>query len=168
VVRFYFVKDRAQVLVLPPVIQLGALVAGVSLRVAFPTRMLPTVVAVSVGTAIVALSVAFVVLAARELRRAETAFNVRRPTTMLVHSGPFRYSRNPVYFSMLLLQLGIGLILNSPWMVALVVPMGSLLCLAVIRPEEQYLEGKFGDPYRSYRARVARWIQLQPDARDVG
>jgi protein-S-isoprenylcysteine O-methyltransferase Ste14 len=83
----------------------------------------------------------------------------------LVHSGPFRYSRNPVYFSMLLLQLGVG---NSPWMVALVIPMGSLLCVALIRPEEHYLAGKFGDPYRSYQARVGRWIQLQPAARDAG
>jgi protein-S-isoprenylcysteine O-methyltransferase Ste14 len=47
-------------------------------------------------------------------------------------------------------------------MVALVVPMGSLLCLAVIRPEERYLEAKFGEPYRSYRASVGRWIQLLP------
>jgi protein-S-isoprenylcysteine O-methyltransferase Ste14 len=59
---------------------------------------------------------------------------------------------------MLLLQLGVGLLLNSLWMMALVVPMGSALCLAVIRPEERYLEDKFGDVYRGYRLSVRRWV----------
>jgi protein-S-isoprenylcysteine O-methyltransferase Ste14 len=154
--------DRAQVRVLPPFIQLGMLATGVSLRFAFPAPFLPTAAAAAAGAAIVVVAIAFVVLAARELRRARTAFDVRRPTTALVSTGPFRLSRNPVYFSMLLLQLGLGLLLNSPWMIALVIPMGSALCLAVIRPEERYLEEKFGDPYRSYQARVGRWLRLRP------
>jgi protein-S-isoprenylcysteine O-methyltransferase Ste14 len=154
--------DRAQVRVLPPFIQLGMLAAGVSLRLVFPAPFLPTAAAAAAGATIVGVAIAFVVLAARELRRASTAFDVRRPTTALVSTGPFRVSRNPVYFSMLLLQLGLGLILNSPWMMALVIPMGSALCLAVIRPEERYLEEKFGDPYRSYQARVGRWLGLRP------
>ena len=154
--------DRAQVRVLPPLIQLGMLAAGVSLRLAFPAPFLPSAAAVPVGEAVVCVAIALVLLAARELRAARTAFDVRRPTTALVSTGPFRVSRNPVYFSMLLLQLGLGVILNSPWMIALVIPMGSILCLAVIRPEERYLEAKFGDPYRSYQGRVGRWLRTRP------
>jgi protein-S-isoprenylcysteine O-methyltransferase Ste14 len=154
--------DRAQVRVLPPLIQLGMLATGISLRLAFPAPFLPRAAAVPVGAAIVSVSIAFVVLAARELRKSRTSFDVRRSTTALVSTGPFRVSRNPVYLSMLLLQLGLGVLLNSPWMIALVVPMGSILCLAVIRPEEHYLEEKFGDLYRSYQGRVGRWLRTRP------
>jgi protein-S-isoprenylcysteine O-methyltransferase Ste14 len=156
-----FMADRAQVHVLPPFVQVGMLATGVLLRLAFPAPFLPTAVATLTGAVVIAGSITLVVLAARELRKSRTAFDVRRPTTMLVSTGPFRVSRNPVYFAMLLLQLGLGLILNSPWMVALVIPMGSALCLAVIRPEERYLEEKFGAAYRSYQLRVGRWLRLR-------
>jgi protein-S-isoprenylcysteine O-methyltransferase Ste14 len=46
-------------------------------------------------------------------------------------------------------------------MVALVLPMGSILCLTVIRPEERYLEERFGDRYRSYQHRAGRWLRLR-------
>jgi protein-S-isoprenylcysteine O-methyltransferase Ste14 len=43
-------------------------------------------------------------------------------------------------------------------MAVIVVPLGSSLCLLAIKPEERYLESKFGVSYLSYRARVRRWI----------
>jgi protein-S-isoprenylcysteine O-methyltransferase Ste14 len=48
--------------------------------------------------------------------------------------------------------------LDSPWSLLLTVPTGSALCLTAIRPEENYLEAKFGDPYRAYRGAVSRWL----------
>lgn len=123
-----------------------------------PISLAPDQVAPVVGGALVAISVALVITAARELSRARTAFDVRKSTRIIVDSGPFRWSRNPVYLSMTLLQLGIAFLLNSLWVALLTIPLGSALCLAAIRPEERYLEQKFGDLYRTYRNRVRRWI----------
>lgn len=119
---------------------------------------LPDKLAVPLGGLLLALSAAIVLLAARELAQANTAFDVRRPTTTVVSSGVFRFSRNPVYLSMTLLQLSIACLANSLWVAILVVPLGSLLCFAAIKPEERYLEQKFGPSYQQYRRSVRRWI----------
>ena len=92
------------------------------------------------------------------MAKARTAFDIRKPTTALVDTGVFRWSRNPVYFSMMLLTLGIALLVNSLPMLVLSLPAGSLLCLWVIRPEESYLERKFGETYLAYKANVRRWV----------
>lgn len=73
----------------------------------------------------------------------------------------FRLTRNPIYLSMMLLYVGLSLLVNSPWTLLLAIPTGSALCLAAIKPEERYLEAKFGDAYRHYRAAVPRWISLR-------
>jgi protein-S-isoprenylcysteine O-methyltransferase Ste14 len=62
---------------------------------------------------------------------------------------------------MVLLVIGIGVILNSLWSLLLAIPTGSALCLTAIRPEERYLEAKFGDAYRGYRERVPRWFSIR-------
>jgi protein-S-isoprenylcysteine O-methyltransferase Ste14 len=103
-------------------------------------------------------SIVLVALALRALARARTAFDVRKATTSMVTSGIFRITRNPVYLSMTLLYLSISLVVNSIPMAVIVVPLGSSLCLLAIKPEERYLESKFGVSYLSYRARVRRWI----------
>jgi protein-S-isoprenylcysteine O-methyltransferase Ste14 len=68
---------------------------------------------------------------------------------------------------MVLFVIGVGLFLNSFWSLLLAVPTGSALCLTAIRPEERYLEGKFGDAYRAYRSRVPRWFSVRR-VRSVG
>ena len=90
--------------------------------------------------------------------RANTAFDSRKPTTTIVATGAFLFTRNPVYLSMIMLGVGIGMMFNSPWAFLLTIPMGSALCLAVIRPEENYLKAKFCGVFRAYRARVPRWF----------
>ena len=94
-------------------------------------------------------------------RAGGTAFDARKTTTALVDSGVFRFTRNPVYLSMVLLVIGVGLILNSSWSLLLAVPTGSALCLTAIRPEERYLEAKFGETYRAYRSEVPRWFSIR-------
>ena len=59
---------------------------------------------------------------------------------------------------MILLGIGVGMMLNSPWALLVAITMGGALYLIAIRPEENYLEAKFGDAYRAYRDRVPRWF----------
>ena len=151
-------QDSAQVKALPPVILLSAFLAGTALHTLFPALPFPTRPAVWLGSAMVTASIALVAFALLALANAHTAFDVRRPTTAIVTSGVFRLTRNPVYLSMTLLYLGVSLLINSMPMAVVVVPLGSFLCVLVIKPEERYLESKFGASYRSYRAGVRRWI----------
>lgn len=150
--------DRAEVKILPPVVLAAALGLQVLVATLFPTRAISGAVAVVIGVAVVAVSIALVVPAVREIVRAKTAFDARKPTTTIVTTGVYQFTRNPVYFSMILLVVGFGVILNSPWALFLAIPTGSALCLTAIRPEEQYLEGKFNDAYRAYRNAVPRWL----------
>ncbi len=72
--------------------------------------------------------------------------------------GPYRFSRNPIYLAMVLLQLGFGVWANSLWFFALAILSALLLAWGVILREERYLEHKFGDGYVAYRTRVRRWL----------
>jgi protein-S-isoprenylcysteine O-methyltransferase Ste14 len=151
--------DRAEVKVLPPFVLLAVLGMQGLLWALVPMRF-PGNVALPLGLLVVAGSILVVLLAAKEIIRAKTALDARKETTALVASGVFRFTRNPIYLSMVLLVIGVGLALNSPWSLLLAVPTGSVLCLTAIKPEERYLEAKFGDAYRAYRRAVPRWLSV--------
>lgn len=150
--------DRANVKVLPPLVLLAAIGLGLLAASLSPARLLPSDLAIGAGVAVVFLSVWLVAMAARQLRRANTAFDVRKPTTAIVTTGVFGLTRNPVYLSMMLLYVGIALVINSPWMLLAAIPTGSALCLIAIRPEERYLTARFGETYRHYTGTVPRWL----------
>lgn len=57
-----------------------------------------------------------------------------------------------------LFYLGLGAGFGSPWILGLLVPIFAVMNFGVIAREERYLEGKFGDDYRDYKARVRRWL----------
>jgi protein-S-isoprenylcysteine O-methyltransferase Ste14 len=151
-------QDKADVRILPPIILLVGLGLGVLAGVLFSAKLLPSGMALALGLLTIAASIFLLLSAARELRSAKTAFDVRKPTSAVVTTGPFAFTRNPIYLSMMLLYAGVAFVMNSPWTLLLAIPTGSILCVAVIKPEERYLEGKFGDTYRMYRGRVRRWI----------
>ena len=76
----------------------------------------------------------------------------------LVATGPFAWVRNPLYIGNVLLWTGFGLSAGLP---ALAVVIGTLLALeyhAIVRWEETLLDARLGPAYRSYAARVPRWI----------
>ena len=79
-------------------------------------------------------------------------------TVLVLQSGPFRLSRNPLYVGLVALDLGWALLAHSFWALVFV-PIGvAALWWGAIRPEERYLATKFGAEYDAYRARVRRWV----------
>jgi protein-S-isoprenylcysteine O-methyltransferase Ste14 len=80
------------------------------------------------------------------------------PTTDLVVTGPFAWSRNPNYLGALLAGLGGALAIDTFWVLGATLVAAAILDVWMIRPEERYLAGLFGDRYASYRKRVRRWI----------
>jgi protein-S-isoprenylcysteine O-methyltransferase Ste14 len=93
-------------------------------------------------------------------RRARTTVNPLDPqnATTLVVSGVFRITRNPMYLGLLLGLLGWGICLSNAFSLVLVMFFVPYMNRFQILPEERALERVFGGSFRSYKARVRRWI----------
>src|SRR5262249_58742044 len=91
-------------------------------------------------------------------RAASTPVSPGRPTTRLVHIGPYRYSRNPDYLGQILVYIGASLAANTWWPLFLSPLVLVAIQRGVVRREERYLEAKFGREYRDYMDRVPRWL----------
>jgi protein-S-isoprenylcysteine O-methyltransferase Ste14 len=119
---------------------------------------MPRAAALAIGILVILGVIALGLLAVREMVRAKTTLDPRKPTTEIVTSGVFQFSRNPIYLSMVLLCLGTAFLLDSLWFLALCAPLAIVLQRGVIEPEETYLEQKFGEKYVRYNAKVRRWL----------
>ena len=104
--------DTAQVIVLPPLVYSAAFVVGLLLHLAFPFHILPTTLARGIGAVCVLVSLLLALTTFRVLSRAHTPVDPMKPTTALVTEGPFRYSRNLIYFALTLLYPGSGVALQ--------------------------------------------------------
>ncbi len=81
-----------------------------------------------------------------------------QPVHALIETGPYQYSRNPIYLSFLLIYGGIAITVGSVWMTLMMLPLFVYLRYYVIAREEAYLEQRFGDDYLTYSLRVGRWF----------
>ncbi len=73
---------------------------------------------------------------------------------VLATSGPYAYTRNPLYLGNFILGLGIAVISGSFWLVFYYGIAFTILYLGTIREEQGVLEEKFGQAYRDYTAAV--------------
>ena len=142
----------------PPLVYLISLVTGALTQLAAPFPFLPEALAVPLGAPLVVVAMALFAYSATTFRAAGTPVPARKPTTVIVRTGPYRFSRNPIYLAFSLLQLGIAIWVNSVWLLATLVGAVALIHYFVIRREEQYLERRFGAQYLDYKASVRRWL----------
>ena len=153
--------DRSGVRVFPPLVFLVAGGVAMGIHRFLPLHVLPVDRAAPlrvVGAVLSGVALAFAIWAVATFRRLGTTPNPAGGTTALASGGPYRFSRNPMYLSLVLLTTGVALTFDTLWPL-LLLPFVVLVVRAnVILPEERYLEAKFGQPYRDYKARVRRWI----------
>ncbi len=143
----------------PPVMYVGTLLLGVAIHVFTPIPIFPATPAHEILAGLLLfLSGAFARWAFLTMRRWGTTANPRKPSEVLATSGPFRISRNPIYVAMTGLYVGLAFLVNSAWLLILLVPLLMVMQWGVILKEERYLSGKFGDQYTAYRSRVRRWL----------
>jgi protein-S-isoprenylcysteine O-methyltransferase Ste14 len=150
--------DNPGVLAPPPLIYAGALAAGLLANRRYHMPILPRRIVRTLGWPLVACGLAVGFLGSREMRRAETTLDPRKPATTIVTGGPFRYTRNPLYLSMTLIYGGISALANALLPVLLLPIVLRLMRRGVIEREERYPERKFGDEYIEYKVRTPRWI----------
>jgi protein-S-isoprenylcysteine O-methyltransferase Ste14 len=142
----------------PPLIYAGALSAGLLANRRYRIPFLPRRLARTLGLSMVVGGLAVGFLGSREMRRAETNLDPYKPTTAVATGGPFRFTRNPLYLSMVLIYLGISALVNGLAPILLLPLVQRLMRRGVIEREERYLERKFGDEYIEYKVGTPRWL----------
>lgn len=155
-------RDAAAVRVFPPGVPLLAVLLALGLERLWPLDLGIEVPAPVrdwlgggiVGGAVLGLGLWSVVL----FRRSGQSENPWKPTPRIVQRGPFRLTRNPMYLQLVLVCVGLSILLETWWLLLLTPVVAWALQRFAIRPEEAYLERKFGDEYRAYKRRVRRWI----------
>ena len=154
-------RDYADVVVKPPILFAGAVLLGCLLSWIVPLGPglgSANARALAVGGSLALIGFALMGLSVREFRRAGTSVIPGEPSTVLLESGPYRFTRNPIYIGFVIFYFGLAIMLTSAWMLVLLIPVLIILQRGVVEREEAYLQAKFGAAYRKYQARVPRWL----------
>ena len=110
------------------------------------------------GIVLVILAPILALSALVTMKKAGTNIDPAKPALAIVRGGPFRFTRNPMYLALCLLQVALGFFLNDWITLLFVVPLGLILHYGVILREERYLTVKFGEPYLELKRDVRRWL----------
>lgn len=151
-------KDAPGVAFHPPFLVIALALTGWMLWREAALPFLPTAVARPLGAALGMASFGLFSWAVLTLHRAGTNIPTHLSATTLVTSGPYRFSRNPIYLGLATGFAAVAAWLNSAWFVIMIVLFVGLMTAGVIVREERYLRDKFGRPYQDYCAEVRRWL----------
>jgi protein-S-isoprenylcysteine O-methyltransferase Ste14 len=148
----------AGVIAPPPLIFLAGLVVGFVLEALLPGVDFPAWIEWGVGGLLVVAGLGLLLWFNTLFSRTGTPVEPWKPTTAIVTSGPYRFTRNPAYLGMALTYVGIAVLSSAVWVL---VPLPVVLAVVdrgVIAREERYLERTFGEEYVGYKRRARRWI----------
>jgi len=140
---------------------LTAVVLGLALDWLMPAYVVSVLLSLTeriiIGAMLIAAGGALAIPAMRGFRSAGTHVEPWKPSSALVTGGIFGWLRNPMYVGLILLLAGLSILLASDWMLVMTIIFVPVIHFGVVKREERYLEAKFGDAYRSYKARVPRY-----------
>ena len=153
-------KENADVITIPPLIYVPALVVGLLVHFLWqPLRFFPEPwIGHAIGWPLMLVGLAIVIWAMRTFSKAGENPDVREPTSTLVTDGPYAFSRNPMYLTLTLVNVGISIIVNAAWPIIFLPATLAVMHYGVIFREERYMERLFGEEYLRYKAKVRRWI----------
>lgn len=144
--------------IVPPVWLLATLLASAVLHHWLPLRQLVPAPWSYAGALLIVLGLVLTGPAIAAFRRARTPIVPFERSTALVTSGPFRFTRNPMYSGMVLLLLGVATLLGSLGAYLPIPLFIAIIQKNFIEGEERFLTGIFGEQYLAYRQRVRRWF----------
>ena len=142
----------------PPLLYIGGFLVGLGLELAFPIGELPVALAIALAVLCLLVFLALDVPAMARFFRAKTSVIPAKPTTALVTSGPYRFTRNPMYVGMAFLYAGFAFGFGVFWAFALLPLVLLIVDRVVIPPEERFLRAHFGEEFARYSSRVRRWL----------
>jgi protein-S-isoprenylcysteine O-methyltransferase Ste14 len=150
--------DNAGVIAFPPLIWLVNAVISVVVHLFIRLPIMSYRFCLVCGIIFIILALTLALSALITMKAAGTNVDPAKPALTIVRDGPFRFTRNPMYLALCLLQVAIGFFLNDWITLLFVVPLALIFCYGVILREERYLTAKFGQPYLEYKRDVRRWI----------
>ncbi len=145
----------------PPLVALVCALLAWQLARTMPTLvLLPGGLRVPIAIFLVGIGFAFAAAGLLAFRRAHTTINPHSPTATrsIVRTGPYRFTRNPMYFGLACVLIGFCVWLGNPVAFLAVAIYVAYLTRFQIVPEERVLAEKFGAPYQDYLRAVRRWI----------
>lgn len=146
---------RPATLLPPPLVYVAALWGAWELN---KLHTLPFIRLPGLGTSLVIIGALLLLWAAITMWRHHTTVNPYGGVAALVESGPFGFSRNPIYLGDSIIYFGVMLIWGTLWPLILYPAVWGAIRYGVIRHEEAHLTAKFGGVYSQYCQRVRRWI----------
>lgn len=154
--------EHSQVVVFPPLIPLTGFLLGVLLEAMWPTSPWISgplrVGARALGGLLFCLGAAGFAWMVATMKKVGTPIHNAATPVVLVDSGPFRVTRNPMYLFGSIAYAGLALVLGKLWSLALLPAVVALTHYGVVLREEAFLARRFGRAYDQYRARVRRWL----------
>jgi protein-S-isoprenylcysteine O-methyltransferase Ste14 len=152
--------DTAGIIAPPPLLTLLCILAGLAAEhvVRLPLVRGLDMLRFAASAAMLLAALFLFVAAVRQFQRHHTTPNPYRPSSAIVSSGVYGFSRNPIYVAFMLVVLAVAVGANLGWLLVALVVLFLLLHFGVVRREERYLAAKFGSSYAEYRTRVRRWL----------
>lgn len=153
--------DKPNTIPWPPIIVACALIVGFLLQYIFPLPWLPGLAAeltFGLGLLLGAIAITIIVSAIRTLAKHNTTVHPTKSASRLVTSGPFSFSRNPIYLANVCLLIAVGLLFGVVWLFVTGILAGIATQKLAIEREESHLEHRFGKAWRHYRKTARRWI----------
>ena len=145
----------------PPLIQLLHILLGVLAERLVPLNLLPEAAhayARGAGVVVVLGGLSLFATALRQFRRADIDVRPWMPTSGIMDTGLYGWTRNPIYLAFATIHLGAAFLVPSAWVVLTLIPATLVIRFYVIAREERYLEATFGEAYVRYKSRVRRWL----------
>ena len=150
--------DNPGVIAFPPLIWLVNAVISVLVHLFIRLPIMRSGLCLVCAIVLIILAPTLALSALRTMKAAGTNVDPAKPALMIVRDGPFRFTRNPMYLALCLVQIALGFFLNDWITLLFVVPLAVIFHYGVILREERYLIAKFGEPYLQYTREVPRWI----------
>lgn len=143
---------------LPPLPCLIGLLVGLACDWLWPWPIVRYMFALPLGILLIGVMIVISIGTNKAFKLHATPPDPSEETSAIIDTGPFKYSRNPVYLAVVILQVALGFVFNNTWIVLFAIPAMIMIHYVVVLGEEAYLEAKFGDKYLRYKSQVRRWI----------
>jgi len=150
--------NHAGVWIPPPLLYVPPFLLAWLLQTVLPLPLLPQGMVAVAAALFFVVGIILCVWSIGLFRRSNTSLVPVKPTATLVQSGPYQVTRNPMYLGLLCLYIAAAFWLNLIWALVSIPRVIGIVQRVAIKKEERYLEQRFGEAYRQYKAHVRRWI----------